>query len=180
MKNLYLIIGASGCGKTTAQTILERIHQLDGVQSYTTRPPRTPKETGHIFVDGKTFDSLTDLVAYTEYNGYRYGITERILKRADFYVIDPPGAMTLLRHKLKPMHVIWLEASEAERMIRMLNRGDSVDESYERVKLDRATFSDKWKKRMSENFDGFFEINTDDRTPLSIAQDIRQYIQKEG
>lgn len=33
---------------------------------------------------------------------------------------------------------------------------------------------------MSENFDGFVEINTDDRTPLSIAQDIRQYIQKEG
>ena len=40
-KNLYLIVGASGSGKTTVANALEEKYGYKQLQSYTTRPMRT-------------------------------------------------------------------------------------------------------------------------------------------
>ena len=64
-----LLCGKSGCGKSTISEILQT-KGLKVIQSFTTRPKRTPNEQGHIFISKEDFDCLHDYVAYTKFNGY--------------------------------------------------------------------------------------------------------------
>lgn len=98
MKNLYLIVGPSGSGKSVIAD--EMSNRFDGnvVQSCTDRPKRTEDETGHIFLSEKEFDELPPLVAYTVFSGHRYGVTSKQLDECDFYVIDPAGVIYLYKH----------------------------------------------------------------------------------
>ena len=98
---LYLFVGKSASGKTTVANFLEKKHGFKQVNSYTTRPPRYEGEIGHIFIDDGDFDELGELVAYTEYNGFRYGTTAEQLDKCQIYVIDVPGIKTLLEKYLE-------------------------------------------------------------------------------
>lgn len=141
MKNLYLIIGPSGSGKTELANRLVREYGMKAVESYTTRPARYSGEPGHIFVTSEEFDRLGKMCAYTEYNGYRYGVTKDILDVSDVYVIDPAGAIFLADHYSgKTLHYIWLATSPGVCYERMLARGDDEEKAKERVKYDDKAF----------------------------------------
>ena len=157
MKNLYLIIGPSGSGKTRLAEGLSEQYGMKSVESYTTRPPRYSGETGHLFVTDEEFDALGELCAYTEYNGYRYGVTKDILDESDIYVIDPAGALYLADHYSgKYLRYIWLGTSPGVCYERMIARGDSEDMAQERVKNDEKAFGiirlAQIRTKMSGNF----------------------------
>lgn len=124
---LYLFVGKSASGKTSVANFLEQKHGLKQVQSYTTRPPRYEGEIGHIFVNDEQFDNLGELVAYTEYNGFRYGTTAEQLDKCQIYVIDVPGVKTLLeRYKTdRKIVVLYFSSNICTRINRMKNRGDN-------------------------------------------------------
>lgn len=132
MNNLILLVGESGSGKTTVATELERQYGFKSIQSYTTRPPRNESEYGHIFVSNDEFDALqSDLVAYTEYNGYRYGATKQQVNECDIYVIDPSGVQYFMEHyhadttenqDIKPVKVVYLHTTIPVRVQRMEHR----------------------------------------------------------
>lgn len=124
---LYLFVGKSASGKTTVADILEQKHGFKQVSSYTTRPPRYADEIGHVFIDDEEFDSLGELVAYTEYNGFRYGTTAKQLDQCSIYVVDVPGVQTLLeRYKTnRPIVIIYFDTTVYTRINRMLDRNDS-------------------------------------------------------
>lgn len=127
-KPLYLLIGPSGSGKTTIANTLSDKYGYKQIWSYCTRPPRYINEPGHIFVSDSEFDSLGDLAAYTEYNNYRYGTTFEQLDNADIYVVDVPGAESLLntlRDDDRPIRIFYFDTSVYNRIHRMLDRGDS-------------------------------------------------------
>lgn len=95
MKNIYLIVGQSGSGKTTIVNCLEEKYGLKSIQSYTTRPKRSDDETGHIFISDEEYDKLTNIVANTEFCGYRYCVQAEQIDNNDLYVIDSVGVKTL-------------------------------------------------------------------------------------
>ena len=142
MKNIYLIVGPSGSGKTTIANALRDVYGFKTVESYTTRPPRYPGEKGHIFVSDEEFDKLGEMVAYTEYNGYRYGVTADIIDACDVYVIDPPGVEHMRQHYHgdKRIVTIGLDVSETIRALRMMNRGDSLQDILRRIEIDSRWF----------------------------------------
>lgn len=142
MKNIYLIVGPSGSGKTTLAQRMADFYGMKVVQSYTTRPPRYEGESGHIFVSDEEFNQLGKMVAYTEYNGYRYGVTEEIVDSHDIYVIDPYGVEYMQSQYTgkKGIVIIWIDASEAVRRERMEKRGDPPEKIEERILLDRKEF----------------------------------------
>lgn len=146
-KPLYIFIGKSASGKTTVANIFEGSGRYTQLQSYTTRLPRYRGEIGHIFISEEEFDALENLVAYTEYNGYRYGATAEQVDNVDIYVIDIPGFETLLEkyNTKRPIVIIYFDASICTRIDRMIDRGDSDTVIVSRLYTDEK---DDWERQL--------------------------------
>lgn len=144
MYNLYLIIGPSGSGKTTLADELCTYYEAKQVESFTDREPRRNGEKGHRFVTKNEFDKIRDkMVAYTEFDGHQYGVTKGLLDQSDFYVIDPDGAIDLIKHYERPngnICVIWLHSSVDTRIRRMKEDGRSMESIASRIDHDRNVF----------------------------------------
>ena len=142
-KNVILLLtGKSGSGKSTIADELERIYRLKVLRSYTTRPPRV-NDTSHTFVSDDEFDELTDIVAYTDYNGHRYCATADQVDDCDVYVIDPAGIEYFRQnyHGGKRVIDIYIKAGRETRMNRMLDRGDRVIDALDRLEYDDEAFA---------------------------------------
>lgn len=144
---LFLFVGRSASGKTTIAELLERQYSHKQVFSYTTRKPRYDGEIGHVFVNEEGFNSLGELVAYTEYNGNRYGITADQLDECSIYVIDVPGVETLLQRYQtnRPIIIIYFDTTVYTRINRMIDRGDSDMAIISRLLQDEK---DDWYKQL--------------------------------
>lgn len=171
MKNIYLIVGPSGSGKTTIAKELQKRYGLKQVESYTTRLPRYLGEQGHIFVTNNEFDKLDEMVAYTEYNGYRYGVTQDIIDACDIYVIDPPGVQHMREHYKgnKGIVTIGLEVSETIRALRMMKRGDAIEDILKRIEIDSQWFDDK-------RYKGLYSITCNELNLDEAVNYIKTYI----
>lgn len=144
MKNIYLIVGKSGSGKTTIASMLEKQHGFKQLQSYTTRPPRFQNETGHVFVSDDEFDKLQNIVAFTEFDGYRYCAAKAQTDSADLYIIDPDGVDYFLSHYdgEKGVAVLYVKAPYNERKLRMYARGDNKLRVAKRLAHDEKAFNE--------------------------------------
>lgn len=144
---LFLFVGRSASGKTTIADILSQKYGHKQVYSYTTRKPRCDGEIGHVFVNEEEFNNLGELVAYTEYNGYRYGTTSDQLDECTIYVVDVPGVETLLqRYKTnRPIIIIYFNTTVYNRINRMIDRGDSDMAIISRLLQDEK---DDWLKQL--------------------------------
>lgn len=152
MKSIYLIVGASGSGKTAITEKLEELYHLKSIQSYTTRPPRYDGETGHIFISNEEFDELTDMIAYTEFAGNRYCATSEQVENNDLYVIDPNGVDFFLKayKGKKTPKIIYIDSDLNVRYDRMVKRAEekgdtfitAVDKALSRIKTDVVEFYD--------------------------------------
>ena len=127
-KPLFLFVGRSASGKTTIANMLAEKYGYYQVESYTTRKPRFDGEPGHIFVSEEEFKNLGELAAYTYYNNNHYGTTFEQLSESDIYVIDVPGVESLLeklQSDTRPICVIYFDTSVYNRILHMIDRGDS-------------------------------------------------------
>lgn len=145
MRNLYAIVGRSGAGK---DYIVNRLCEWGGFKkaiSHTTRPPRSGETNTHIFVSQAEFDALReDMVAYTNFNGYDYGTTAKVLNQNDFFIVDPAGVEYMREHADKlnrPVVVVQIKANTKTCFTRMLQRGDGVIKSAQRIDHDSKLFA---------------------------------------
>ena len=123
MKYKYLIVGASGSGKSTIAELLDKKYGLKQLISYTTRQPRYDGENTHIFVDKIEFDKLKDKIAYTEFDGNEYCATKEQLDNSDIYIIDPKGVEFLKeKYNNDVLRVIFIKACGSVRYERMKAR----------------------------------------------------------
>lgn len=139
---LLLLIGPSGSGKTTIANRLEEKYGLTQIRSYTTRPKRSETEDNHTFITEEEFMILKNLMAYTEYNGYRYCATLKQIEDCDIYVVDVPGVRTLMKNYKgnKKIIAVCLKVDEQVALDRMEQRGDSMFQRYQRLKTDDKEF----------------------------------------
>lgn len=91
---IHLIVGRTCSGKSTLEKILVD-KGMRPVVSHTTRPARTPDETGHIFIQPEQLDEFPERVTETVINGFHYFTTKEQLADKDVYVIDPIGMYKL-------------------------------------------------------------------------------------
>lgn len=169
LHDIILLVGKSGTGKTTVANALNANYGLSQIDSFTTRPPRFFGEEGHTFVTDEEFDKLSDVVAYTVFNGYRYCATSEQVDKNDVYVINPSGIEFFKEHYTgdKVVHVVCLNATEFTCRNRMLQRGDAPLKVSERILNDREEFV---------NVNADIYIDVDEMLPSNIADKIMRYI----
>lgn len=148
-KPLYVFVGKSASGKTTAANALEKEHGMVQLQSYTTRPRRYANETGHTFISNAEFDKLVNIVAYTEYNGYRYCATRKQVDAVDVYVLDVPGVETILKqyNTERPIVIFYFDTTVHTRINRMIARGDHDSAIISRLLEDEK---DNWWQQLED------------------------------
>ena len=171
MKNIYLIVGASGSGKTSLVTELEKRYGYKSIPSYTTRPPRHESELGHTFVTKEEFDKLENIVAYTEYDNNFYAATSEQVNNYDLYVIDPAGIKYFKENFVgaKGVVIIYLKSPLTVRMERMEQR-NGFDEALNRVKKDIIVFKD------AELIADKVFVNDEDTNISELADEVAQFI----
>jgi guanylate kinase len=144
-KRPYLLfVGRSGSGKSTVADILAE-QGLRVLSSYTTRKPRSPEEKGHIFIDNEDFNNLSDICAYTEFDGYRYCATNEQIENSDIYIIDIAGVNYFKAAYTgeKDIVVMYFGITPSIAFGRMLDRGDTVMKAAERLEHDNIAFSNE-------------------------------------
>lgn len=147
---MICLVGESGSGKSVIERKLCERHGLSRVISYTTRPPREGEVNGvdYNFVSEDMFLQMERDGLFAEtatFRDWHYGATIEHVMTKDVFVIEPVGLKKLLENdslNTKDLHVVYINVPERERMIRMLQRGDDVDEVMRRIHNDRETFKD--------------------------------------
>lgn len=176
-KTMVLLIGPSGSGKTATAEYLEKKYSLQPIASYTTRPPRYEGENGHCFISEKEFGQLGNLVAYTVFDGFQYGVTADQIDQSDVYVVDIGGAETLYANYKGNKHfiVIYLDTPSSICVQRMADRGDGGLEIASRVKNDAIAFRD-WNTRLSSCYEKIYPLEPD--TIENIGETVWKIIQQ--
>jgi guanylate kinase len=137
---ILALVGASGTGKTSVAKLLER-DGIHVIKSYTTRPPRSPGEWGHIYVEKIPKGHKAQMIAYTKFNNYEYWAIQKQYRNKGWsvYVIDPDGVRSLREKVSVKTIVVALIADEARRRERMLQERDHSS-TVQRIHHDRECF----------------------------------------
>jgi len=142
---IYLLLGASGTGKTTLGNYLKQ-WGIPELISHTTRPMRQGESEGnpYYFVSEEEFRNMT-MVETTYYNQHWYGTStdevHRVLCENDnksaYSIVDAHGVDQFIRVFGDAVKVIYVWVEPAEAMRRMGNRGDNEDDIIRRIKQAR-------------------------------------------
>lgn len=147
-KPFILLVGESGCGKTSLLNALQDYGYVP-ISSYTTRAPRYKGEVGHTFIESKKSDfsdvkaRFTNRVAETVFDGAFYFATEEQVEQSDLYVIDLNGIKTFKERYSgkRKVIIVYLRVPEFLRRMRMERRGDSVEDIDGRIEHDKIAFA---------------------------------------
>jgi guanylate kinase len=140
---IYLLLGASGTGKTTLGNYLKQ-WGIPELISTTTRQPRQGESEGepYYFVTEEEFRD-TPMIEVTYYNHNWYGTSkaevERVLSESNtaFSIVDAKGVDQFIKAFGDAVKVIYIWVEPAEAMRRMGNRGDKEDDIIRRIKQAR-------------------------------------------
>lgn len=133
------LVGESGSGKTTLSNYLYDSLGINPIYSYTERPKRSPTESGHIFLTPERYSGLNhhDLLASTNYGGFRYCSLFSDLEKTNTYVVDENGLQDLERFAGVYYKLVSI------RLWRTQQAREKSGISYERMKRDENMFNRK-------------------------------------
>ena len=130
------LVGKAGAGK---DSLLDEVltgnwgnYDLHEIVSYTTREPRQGEIDGfsYHFVDKYTFaDMVHDgrMLEYTKFNNWMYGTALDSLstEKTNIGVFNPAGIVSLMNRPDINLYVIYITATDKERLIWQLTREEN-------------------------------------------------------
>lgn len=130
----YILVGASGVGKTAMGHILEEKLGFRRCITFTTRPVR-PGEVDGVDYHFRKELKPEEMFELSTFGEHQYGITHEELSKGDFIILEPQGVRYFQEHYPAPLTVIQLKRLniqvEQERMDRDKAAGfDSVEADY--------------------------------------------------
>lgn len=171
VRQIFILIGPSGVGKTTiANLLLDGVKQLEKPVSFTTRPARPGEEdkVSYDFINRTQLNDMLlskEMLEWSEIYGDVYGTSFKrlydVLQKADaLLVLDPKGAEYLkhlaLSEKLEKTTVILLVPPSLAALGERLSRRRGNEESKEirqKSALDEILWGLKFCDYVVENDD---------------------------
>lgn len=143
---MLVLVGESASGKSTLQDLITKEFNHVKIVTYTTRPIRAGEIDGfsYHYISDEEFlrlDSEGFFVETAEYNGWHYGTPFNECDNCNDVnaVLTPAGLRALKRKGIKTIS-IYLKVDRRSRLIKILERGDDIEESYRRNLSDVGQF----------------------------------------
>ena len=146
---MLILTGGSGSGKSTIFAELKKEYGFKGIVACTTREKRSGEEKGrdYHFLDEETFLALQSQDFFAEtavYNGWYYGTPASAYEELNSHktvVILSPEAVRQVKEKFPDVYSVYLFVPRRVRLIRILKRGDDIDEACRRSSFEEGQFS---------------------------------------
>lgn len=157
MKNIYVLTGMSGVGKTTVINEILKTGSFRYPKMYTTRPIREHIFDGKIHIDEDSYGKLPHKVVEFIYNQHKYAITDSEVQKANIFDLAPSGFRSLKENYNgdKKIIIIYVWIDEYERIKRMKERGENEENIYSRLQYEKIEY-----QNIEENAD--YIIKNDD------------------
>ena len=150
---ILVIVGESASGKTTlARKIEIENESFSRIITYTTRPPRKGEfdTIDYHFVTDEVFNNMVkqgSFVEHANYRGWQYGTAVNFGKdKNKIVVLSPAGARAFKKYIFKhpelelDICIVYLKVDRRSRLIKLLERGDNIEEAYHRSLSDVGQF----------------------------------------
>lgn len=142
---MIVLVGESASGKSSIEKNLIENYGFNKVVSYTTRKPRDGEVDGvdYHFIDKSQFKRLKIQGFFAEtamYNDWHYGTAKRDCTDDKVAVLTPHGLRQI--SKIQGINVVsfYINVPRRDRLIKILQRGDNIEEAYRRSLSDVGQF----------------------------------------
>lgn len=144
---MLVIIGESASGKSSVARYLVNNLGFNNIVTYTTREPREGEVDGidYHFISKSQFEDMSTLSLFAEtaeYNGWRYGSAKKDFKNDSdnkIAVLTPHGIRQIKKNGID-IYVVYIKIPRRDRLVKILQRGDNIEEAYRRSLSDVGQF----------------------------------------
>lgn len=177
---MLALIGESACGKSTIQNILCDNYGFNKIITYTTRPKREREVDGvdYHFIAREDYDEKLKNGFFFEnasYNGWKYGTARKDVEGntdSKIIILTPSGLRKFKANRKIDIFSVYINVDRKSRLIKILKRGDNIEEAYRRNLSDVGMFDG-----IADEVDLSFNNNRYFTSADILAQGIRyQYL----
>lgn len=142
---MIVLVGESASGKSSIEKFLVDNYGYNKIVSYTTRSPR-PNETNGIdynFISVDDFNELKKQGFFAEtatYNEWNYGVAKKDCTDDKVAVLTPHGLRQVSKIDGINVKSFYINVSRRDRLTKILQRGDNIEEAYRRSLSDVGQF----------------------------------------
>lgn len=142
---MIVLVGESASGKSSIERNLVDNYGYKKVVSYTTRQPRQGEVDGidYHYISESQFSNLQKEEFFAEigeYNGWHYGTAKNDCTSDKVAVVTPHGLRQLKKIPNLDIRAFYINVPRRDRLIKILQRGDNIEEAYRRSLSDVGQF----------------------------------------
>ena len=144
MINILILLGESASGKSTIEKEIQK-YGYRKIISYTTRDIRKGEKSDvdYHYISVEMFNSLKENGFFAEcavYNGWSYGTAKEDCTDDNVAVLTPHGMRQLKKVDGLNIKSFYINVPRRDRFIKILQRGDDVDEAIRRNLSDQGQY----------------------------------------
>lgn len=142
---MIVLVGESASGKSSIERCLVEDYKYKKIVSYTTRSPRHGEVDGvdYHFISVDDFNDLRRQGFFAEtatYNGWSYGVAKEDCTDDKVAVLTPHGLRQVSKIHNINITSFYINVPRRDRLIKILQRGDNIEEAYRRSLSDVGQF----------------------------------------
>lgn len=142
---MIVLVGESASGKSSIERNLVDNYGYKKIVSYTTRQPRQGEVDGidYHYISESQFIKLQKegyFAEVGEYNGWHYGTAKNDCISDKVAVVTPHGLRQLAKIPNLDIYAFYINVPRRDRLIKILQRGDNIEEAYRRSLSDVGQF----------------------------------------
>lgn len=142
---MIVLVGESAAGKSSIEKCLVESHGYKKITSYTTRDPRHNEVDGvdYYFITVEKFKELKEIDFFAEtavYNDWNYGVAKEDCTDDKVAVLTPHGLRQVSKIDGINITSFYINVPRRDRLVKILQRGDNIDECYRRNLSDVGQF----------------------------------------